>query len=263
MKTKAGHFSNKAVMIFTLFSLLLFHNSCRSRKDFAYFQGENKTAKMPEYKQLVWQNDLLAIQVSSTEPELALPFNPYSVHSTSQPGGYSNGIASPFGYLVDSSGEITFPYLGQIKVAGKTREEITSNLQEKLSAYLKNPLVYIRILNFKISVLGDVARPGTINIPNEKVTLPEALGLAGDLNVTALRKNILLIRTTGGKTEQFKIDLTSQDLFNSPVYYLQQGDIIYVEANNAQRNSSAINNRIGIVISVATLLITTLTLLIK
>jgi polysaccharide export outer membrane protein len=263
MKSKTGCFNAGFAFSMLLMALLMLQTSCRSRKDFAYFQGEAKNERVPEYKQFIWQDDLLAIQVTSTEPELSGPFNPYTGLSGTQPAGYVNGIASPFGYLVDASGDISFPYLGQVKAAGKTREELSLLIQEKLSVYLKNPLVYIRILNFKVTVLGDVGNPGTFNIPNEKITLPEALGLAGDLNVTGLRKNVLLIRSAGGKSIQYNIDLTSKDLFSSPVYYLQQGDVIYVEANHAQRNSSAINNRIGIVISVATLFITTLTLVFK
>ncbi len=263
MRSKAGYLFDRAAVIICLVCLLMLQNSCRSRKEFAYFQENQKIETLAKYQQFIWQNDLLSIQVSSSDPELTIPFNPFMGHSGSQPAGYFNGIASPSGYLVDSAGEISFPYLGQIKVAGKTREELTEFIKQGLTKYLKDPLVYIRILNFKITVLGDVGNPGTFNIPNEKINLIEALGLAGDLNVTALRKNVLLIRTTGGKAERYTIDLTSNDIFNSPAYYLQQGDIIYVEANNAQRNASAINNRLGIIISVATLLITTLTLVLK
>lgn len=263
MKHKAGLFIQRGGQVFLLFCLIILQDSCRSRKDFAYFQGNQKIETIDKYQQFIWQNDLLSIQVSSSNPELTLPFNPFMGHSGSQPAGYFNGIASPSGYLVDSSGEISFPYLGQIKVAGKTREELTKFLQESLTKYIKDPLVYIRILNFKVTVLGDVGNPGTFNIPNEKITMIEALGLAGDLNITALRNNILLIRTSGDKTERYTIDLSSQDIFKSPAYYMQQGDVIYVEANNAQRNASAINNRLGIIISVATLFITTLTLVLK
>lgn len=263
MRSKVSQFAGFYNIVLIVFALTLVHSSCRSRKDFAYFNAPAGKTFVPEYKQYIWHNDLLAIEVSSTEPELAIPFNPFTTRSGNQPAGYLNGIASPFGYLVDPSGDIHFPYLGKIKAAGKTREELSQYLQQALEPYLKNPLVYIRILNFKVTVLGDVASPGTFNIPNEKITLPEALGLAGDLNISALRKNVLLIRTAGGKNTQYTIDLTSQDVFTSEVYYLQQGDVIYVEANKAQRNSSAINNRIGIVISVATLFITTLTLVLK
>ena len=263
MMNKAGFFIQRSANLILLFCLIILQDSCRSRKEFAYFQGNQKIESVETYKQFFWQNDLLSIQVSSSNPELSLPFNPFMGHSGSQPTGYFNGIASPLGYLVDSSGEISFPYLGQIKVAGKTREELTIFLQESLGKYIKDPLVYISILNFKVTVLGDVGNPGTFNIPNEKISLIEALGIAGDLNITALRQNVLLIRTSGGKTERYTIDLTSQDIFKSPAYFLQQGDVIYVEANNAQRNGSAINNRLGIIISVATLLLTTLTLFLK
>lgn len=239
----------------------IFQSSCRSRKNFAYFQGDAQTIDIKPHQAHIMSSDLLSIQVSSSNPELAIPFNPYSALSASQPSGYINGIASASGYLVDENGDIIFPYIGKIHVAGKSREELTKYLQDELAKYLSEPLVYIRILNFKVTVLGDVKNPGTFNIPNEKINMIEALGLAGDLNNSALRKNVILIRTGENKTKQYTIDLTTQDIFKSEAFYLQQGDIIYVEANKAQRNAAAINNRIGIVISVATLLLTTLTLL--
>lgn len=263
MKSKAGYFSSWACISLVLLTILLVQSSCRSRKDFVYFSNDGGKTTISEYEQFIRQNDLLAIEVSSTEPELAIPFNPFTARSGNQPAGYINGIASPLGYLVDPSGEIEFPYLGKVKVAGKSREELCEYLRENLSPYLKNPLVYVRILNFKVTVLGDVGKPGTFNIPNEKITLPEVLGLAGDLNVTALRKNVLVIRTSDGNKKEYRIDLTSQDLFSSEVYFLQQGDVVYVESNKAQRNASAINSRISIVISLATLVITTLTLVLK
>ena len=261
MSYKARFSYSRSLIVLMIACFTIFQSSCRSRKNFAYFQGDAQTIDIKPHQALIMSSDLLSIQVSSSNPELAIPFNPYSTLSASQPSGYINGIASASGYLVDENGDIIFPYIGKIHVAGKSREELTKYLQDELAKYLSEPLVYIRILNFKVTVLGDVKNPGTFNIPNEKINMIEALGLAGDLNNSALRKNVILIRTGENKTKQYTIDLTTQDIFKSEAFYLQQGDIIYVEANKAQRNAAAINNRIGIVISVATLLLTTLTLL--
>lgn len=208
--------------------------------------------------------DLLSILVTASDAELALPFNQPVSAGAGQAAGYTNGIASNGGYLIEADGSIAFPILGKIVLAGLTRSQAIKLLEEKLSSYLQKPAVSIRILNFKVTILGDVRSPGTFAIPNERLSLPEALGLAGDLNITAKRANVLLIRTNAGSKQTFRIDLTQQDVFkSSDIYYLQQGDLIYVEPNRAQRNSSAINNRLGILISVASLILTSITLILK
>jgi len=242
-------------------SLALFA-SCVSRKEFVYFnQGQVNT--LQPYQLFIKTDDILSVIVSSSEPELAVPFNPYLNLTSSQPPGYNNGFPSPPGYLVNSAGEISFPLIGQVKVAGLTREEAAVQLRDKLKAFLKDPVVSIRLMNFRISVMGDVKSPGSFNIPNEKITLPEALSIAGDLNLSAQRKNILIIRSEEGKKTEYRVDLTTQEVFSSPAYYLRQGDIVYVETNRAQRNASGINNRLSVVISFASLIVTTSVLLFR
>jgi polysaccharide export outer membrane protein len=231
-----------------------------------YFQGSGKieSAESAKYNSpLIRTDDLLAIHVTAQDPESALPFNPYAQNGTTQPTGYTNGIASQQGYLVDANGNIDFPVLGKVHLAGLTRIAATDLLKQQLESFLKAPLVNIRILNFKITVLGDVKNPGTFTIPNERITLPEALGLAGDLNITAVRSGIIVIRDVEGVKTTTRIDLTNTGVFTSPVYYLQQNDLVYVEPNRAQLNSSAINNRAGILISLASLVITTIVLIFK
>jgi polysaccharide export outer membrane protein len=255
--------NNNPVLKIVLAVLVFAISSCVSRTKLALFQSE-ASATIPAYKINFSSGDLLEIQVVAQDAELAAPFNPYAALSSGQATGYSNGIASANGFLIDSKGHIQFPILGEVSVGGLSKEEAENTLEEKLKVYLQNPIVKIRLLNFRISILGDVRNPGSFIIPNEKITLPEAIALSGDLNITARRDNLLLIRTVAGKTQNIRIDLTKQDLFgDANSYYLQQGDIVYVEPNRAQRNSSAINSRLGIVISVASLFLTSLTLILK
>jgi len=137
------------------------------------------------------------------------------------------------GYLVDAKGDIEFPTIGKVKVTGLSTSEISLLLETKLSEFLTNPLVNVRIKNFKISVLGDVLHPGNFGSLNEKITVTEAIAMAGDLNTTGIR-NILLIRETDGNREFIPLDLTSKKLFDSPYYYLKNNDVIYVQPNKAR-----------------------------
>jgi polysaccharide export outer membrane protein len=166
--------------------------------------------------------------------------------------------------LVTSEGNIEFPVIGTIHLAGLTRTQAIDLLKEKLALYIVNPTISLRILNFRITVLGEVRTPGTFTIPNERITLLEALGVAGDLLITGERQNILVIRDEDGKRKEYRLDLTQESLFSSPVYYLQQNDVVYVEPNRAKRNSSVINaSNTGIVISSLSLVLTTLILIFK
>ena len=128
---------------------------------------------------------------------------------------------------------------------------------------MKDPKVRIQIQNFKITILGDVKNPGTIEVPNEKITLIEAIGIAGDLNITAKRKNILLLRDENGIKKQYRIDLTNNNFINSPVYYLTQNDVIYIEANQAKINSSNVTGSSSILVAIASLVITTVNIITK
>ena len=166
-------------------------------------------------------------------------------------------------YLIDNNGHIEFPVLGTIKIGGLTRIEATAMMKERLTEYIKDPIVNIRIANFTITVIGDVNRPGTYTIQDERVTLPEALGLAGDLTNTATRTNLFLIRETNGKKRFAKLDLTSINIVNSPLYYLAQNDVLYVEPNNAKIRSSNYNPNTGIIISAVATLATIAAILVR
>lgn len=248
-------------------SLFVF-SSCVSKSKINYFQSTSSTDSTTvianvNYTPVFKADDFLAIDVSSMDAESVKPFILETQSTGNQVPAYTNGIAARSGYLIDGNGDIDFPMLGKIHLAGLNRIEATVLLKSRLSEYIANPVVNIRIQNFKVTVLGDVRNPGSFNIPNERITLPEILGIAGDLNITGIRNNILIIRDVNGVKTEYRVDLTSKEVFNSPVYYLSQNDVVYVEPNRAKRNSSLISSTAGIFISVASLLITTINVLTK
>jgi len=163
------------------------------------------------------------------QPEDILSVNVVSLN----PGAWQDST-NKAEYLVSQAGEIQLPFIGNIKVSGLTATIAQTQIQERLRAYLKKPIVNVRIVNFKISVLGDVAHPDVFKIPNTRITLLEALSLAGDLNITARRTDVLLIREVNGKREYQNIDLTSANTFKGSSYYLKNNDVIYVQADKAK-----------------------------
>ena len=247
-------FSNSAILL----SLVLLLNACISRKEIAYFNDVSKTSPVQDKlaSDLKFQSgDILSIQIVASELESTLPFNLPDLSTGSQMPNYTNGIANQQGYLIDLAGNIEMPVIGPVRALGLTRADLISQIKVKLQPHIKIPVVQIRLLNFKVTVLGDVRSPGTFTIPNERISILEAIGIAGDLNITAMRKNVLVIRETDSVKTSYRLDLTSSSILNSPVYYLKQNDVVYVEPNRAQRNSASINSRAGILISGASLLL--------
>jgi len=184
--------------------------------------------------------DILSVTVSSLSPEASAMFNPYMAIQAASgvQNSQSDNLPPVMGYLIDEEGFITLPLVGKVKLSGLTTKEATITLTTQLDKYLQQPTVNVRTLNFRISVLGEVFRPSVYTIPNEKITLPEALGLAGDLTIYGQRNNVLIIREIDGKREFSRIDLTKRDLFNSPYYYLHPNDVIYVEATQGRVTST-------------------------
>src|SRR5699024_3153780 len=174
-------------------------------------------------------------------PELALPFNMPVV--TYQIGAQTTAQQRLLGYLVDQNGDIDFPILGKIHVEGLTRMQVTELIKQKLMSedLIKDPIVTVQFLNFKVSVMGEVTRPGTFDISGDRITLLEALSMAGDLTIYGRRDRVAVIREKDGKRRILYHDLRSSDIFQSPCYYLQQNDIVYVEPNKTKGNQSAIN----------------------
>jgi len=243
--------------------LIMLATSCAVREKVVYFQDSETggdTLKPYNYSPVYHANDLLSVSVSAMDAEAVKPFNTNVIAYTAEDGKASS-VPMQQGYFVDSAGMIDLPVLGQVKVGDLTRSQATKLIREKLNAYVVNPIVTIKILNYKITVLGDVKVPGTFPIPSERVTLPEALGMAGDMNITGIRKNVLVIRDIDGVKTEFRVDLTSKECYNSPAYYLLQNDIVYVEPNKAKRNSSTVGTNAGIIVSVSSLIITTIILL--
>ena len=226
--------------------------SCVSSKKIVYFQEEvgKSVASIPQkYEPLLEADDLLTITVAAINTEAAVPFNLFE-----------GAQSTPIQYLVNSNGEIDFPVLGTLKVAGLTTKELSEQLKIRLKDYLKNPTVNIRLVNFKVTILGDVNSPGAYTIPSERITIIEALGLAGDLQIQGNRKSVTLIREKGGERTFVPIDLTSKKLFDSPYYFLAQNDVIYVEPNKVKINSSGVGANTSIIFSSISILITLITL---
>jgi polysaccharide export outer membrane protein len=214
--------------------------SCVSPKTIVYFQGDSTRYSSQEITQKyipkLQPSDILSIIVGSLNTEANEVFNTPNLFTTASTNYSSVGGArvQPLGYLVDIEGNIEIPLVGKMKVAGLTTSDAADSIRIRLQNFLKEPSVIVRNLNFKISVLGEVKLPAVYVIPDEKITLPEVLSLAGDLTIYGNRANVMIIREENGKREYARIDLTSRDIFNSPYYYLHKNDVIYVEPVKAR-----------------------------
>ena len=250
----------KTIKYLSIISLILLVTSCASPKKMIYFQdleGAEIEETIVNFEPKIQIGDILTINVSAIDAEAAIPFNLYETPMI----GSATSNAKPLTYLVNTEGEINFPVLGKIKAEGFTMNEITNNLSVKLAAYIKDPIVNIRLTNFKITVLGEVKAPGAYAVPNERISIIEAIGLAGDLTIQGKRKSVLLVREQNGKRVFVTMDLTNKALFNSPYYYLAQNDVIYVEPNKTKLNSSVVGSNTGVILSSISILITLVTLL--
>lgn len=251
---------NKISLTLNLLLFVLFLSSCGSKKDIVYFQNidlKGTGNSINKYNPTIKPDDMLTIVVSALDQDAARAFNLSSVSFVQNENAY--GRQTQQTYLVDTKGNIDFPVLGTIKLAGLNRIQATSLIKKMLKDYIKNPIVNIRNINFKVTVLGEVNRPGTFTITNERLTVLEALGLAGDLTIQAERKNIIVVRENNGKTSSTRIDLTATNLFESPVYYLTQNDVIYVQPNNSRIKSSTIGPNTNASLSVIGTIISAIT----
>jgi polysaccharide export outer membrane protein len=250
---------------FTCCLVLLTLFGCNTKKELVYFQGKpTEFASTSSFNPTIKVDDLLSILIMANDEKSVALFNMPLAIGNNLYGSYTMGAPTPPGYLVGSDGIIEFPVIGSVKLAGLTRSQAIELLKEKLSMYVVNPTISMRILNFRVTVLGEVKNPGTFTIPNERISILEALGIAGDLLITGERQNILVIRDEDGKRKEYRVDLTQESLFVSPVFYLQQNDVIYVEPNRAKRSASLINaSNTGIVLSSISLILTTLILIFK
>ncbi len=262
MNLKSLFISLKKYVFFIGISTLIL--SCGSKKDIVYFQdvdllGVSKSIN--NFSPTIRPHDMLTINVSALDQDAVRPFN-LPVASFIDGAG-SLGKTAQQNYLVDSNGNIDFPVLGELKLAGLNRIQATSLVKDMLKEYIKNPIVNIRTINFKVTVLGEVKRPGSFTIPNGRITIIEALGLAGDLTIHAERKNVLVVREESGKKTYTRVDLTSEGVFNSSVYYLTQNDVVYVTPNNSRAKSSTVGPSTSVTLGVVSALLTALALVVS
>ena len=252
-------------IVYLFLSLIIFA-SCGTKEDVVYFNGidsKDNIVGIDSYMPTYHIDDELIIIVNAIDSEAARPFNQTSV-------SYSEDLRQSYGreriqsYIIDSDGNIEFPVLGKVKNCRiKSVKQATKLFVDKLTDYIKKPIVNIRTVNYKITVLGEVNRPGTYTATNERISLIEALGLAGDLTIYGERENVLVIHDYDGKKTYTRVNLKSQELFESPVYYLSQNDVVYVEPNKTAARASKIGASTGVIIASIGILISVATLIVS
>lgn len=226
------------IINFIITLVMFFGVACTSTKQAVYFYNVQDTTYMQrgrEAQTLISENDILGIVISSLNPEASAIFNPININNIKSTTVTGNNT-EPGGYLVNIDGTIQLPVLGTMKAAGLTKKQLKDNITSMILSkkLLIDPLVEIRFLNYEVTVLGEVGHPTVITVPSERISLLKAIGLAGDLTIYGKRENVLLIREENGEKKTRHIDLNSSNFFNSPYYYLQPNDVIYVQPNKAK-----------------------------
>jgi polysaccharide export outer membrane protein len=249
-------------IVLLVFSLILLL-SCASKKKVVYLQDIDQTKSYDSstlYEPKLQPDDLLSIIVSAENPELSVPFNLPQIQGNYEINNNQNGIKT---YLVDNFGFIEFPVIGKLKLGGLTRTQATAKLVTAVGEYIKNPIINLRILNFKVSILGEVLKPSSFTLSSERITLLEAISMAGDLTIYGKRNNILIIREAEGKKTYNRVDITKSDFLNSPFYYLAQNDIVVVEPNKTRVNASVVGPNVTATISAISVLVTLIVVLLR
>lgn len=231
----------KKIYLLSTVCLMAF-SACSSKRNLVYFsdlseRSKTNTAILNDIEPKIQESDLLNISINtqSTESNVLFAFN------SNTPG--SGGLYEKEGYRVNKSGEINFPVIGVTHLKGLTVEQAQEVITKKLNKYVKNPIVTVQFLNFRITVIGEVNKPETFTISNEKVDLLQALGMAGDMTPYGKRENVLVIRKVDGKRTMVRLDLNKQDVFQSPYFYLKQNDVVYVEPDKSKSQEYNANNR--------------------
>ena len=285
--------------IFMLLAVVLLA-SCTSYKSVPYLQNSDEInpdyATLQPYDARIMPKDLLTITVNTTDPQAAAPFNltvqtplntnsTTNLYTTSQPSlqqylvdnsgniNFTNSTTNLYTtsqpslqqYLVDNSGNINFPVLGSLHLGGLTKNQAEALITERLGAYLKEtPVVTVRMVNYKISVMGEVTRPGTFTVSNEKINVLEALAMAGDLTIYGIRDNVKLIREDEqGRRSIYTLNLNDANLVLSPYYYMQQNDILYVTPNKAKAKNSDIGNSTTLWVSATSIMVSIASLIVN
>lgn len=261
------------LLIISIISLLIV--SCKPQQNFNYMKNIEDTAvktALQQQNNTIQVGDQIVILVTAKDMDVVKPFNQnYSSSQIVNQNGTAGGNTPSVGqqiitgptYLVDANGDIDFPQLGKINTKGQTLVDLQNILRDKISRYVINPSVNVRLLNFKITILGEVSRQGDYIVQNGQATLLNALGMAGDLTMYGERNNILVVRTVDGQISKERIDITDANFFQSPYYNLKQGDVIYVSANQTRQKTSRLDPNAGIYISVASIVVTILALVFK
>lgn len=263
--------------VLLIISAFFFVVSCTARdkgSDLNYMQNIEQIATEASVKNSVstiQTGDQLVIAVSAKDLEVVKPFNQNytsgEMIQNAQAGGNTptagqTTISGPT-YVVDSEGNIDFPIIGRLSTTGKTIEEFRHELREQITRYIINPTVNIRLANYKVTVLGEVTRPGQYVIPDGSSTLLNALGLAGDLTMYGKRDDVLVVRSVNGEITKERINLTDASFINSPYYHLKQGDVIYISSNNTKEKTARLDPNAGLYIGVASIVVTILALVFK
>ena len=245
--------------VLLFFSILLMLSSCKTKErpsEINYMQNADQIATDAALKNqlaTIQKGDQLIIFVSAKNMDVVKPFN-QNYYNTTGPNP-STTVNSEKSYIVDSEGDIDFPVIGKLSTTNKTIEDFRNELTNRVSQYVKNPTVSMRLVNFKVTVLGEVARPGQIVIPEGQTTLLNAIGLAGDLTMYAKRDDLLLVRNVNGVLQKERINMMDANFFNSPFFQLKQNDVIYVSANYNKEKIARQDPNTNIYIAVAGMVI--------
>lgn len=243
--------TNKLVVLCYFIGVLF--TSCTTKQDVIYFQNAKNFETIVDtdtFKAKLKIGDIVSLYISTLDPTVTQPYN---IVIQSGSGGQL------MDYLIDVEGNIDYPVLGKVKLVGLTVEEAKELFKKKFSdgQLLKDPVVIIRVLNFRVTIAGEVRTPGVYPVSGERVSILEALGMAGDLTIKGRRDNVLVVRDFNGTKTYTRIDLTNKEVFNSPVYYLTQNDYVYVEPNNSSISNASGDSRIGTIISITSFILTT------
>lgn len=263
----------KNLFLYILLITILF--SCKPQESFDYMKNIEDTAvntSLQKSQNTIQVGDQLVIMVTAKDMDVVKPFNQnYSSSEIVLQNNFAGGntpntgaqaISGPI-YIVDSNGDLDFPVLGTINTSGKTTLELKNELDRLISKYVINPSINIRLINFRVTILGEVNRQGDYIVTNGKATLLNALGLAGDLNIYGRRDNVLVVRNVDGNITKERVNLSDANFINSPYFYLKQGDVIYVSPNKIREKTSRLDPNAGIYISVASIVVTILALVFK
>lgn len=243
---------NRLIGVIGVLLSICFSTSCIPSKNLTYFNNisDSQIIRLPQMAKpqaVIMADDLLDIKIAGANEATASLLNTYSIAST----GANNATGN--NYLVNDDGEIEFPVIGKIKAGGFTKEEFKERLKEKVSKYLKDPLISVRFANFRFTVLGEVKSAGSFIIPNEKVTVLEALGMAGDMTNYSRRNNVRIVRDSSGQREIGALNFTDKALFTSKYYYLKRNDVIYIEADKSKNRFEGFSRLSTVIATLASL----------